>query len=164
MKNVLCKIMLICFSVCLVFGSAACGKNLDLKPAELYVQGAKVASEHTFVCEDYATVSLLTALGALGFDIEWKDDRFAELTYGGREYVLDLTEKSFIEKNGTKDNVLIPAPGSDVYCFEAVERDIKLDVKFFQDVMYLLKMNVYVAWNVGESSINIRKNTDAGNW
>ena len=64
----------------------------------------------------------------------------------------------------TTKSVLIPAPGSDIYSFEPTERDIVIDVRFFQGVMHLLKMNVYVDWDVEERNIHIKKNTNIGSW
>ena len=160
----ICKIFLICISLCLVFGLVSCNNHNNMKLANLYVQEKSVECEHTFVCKDYATIPLVITLEALGFGVAWEDDHIANLTYGSREYVLNLTERSLIEKNGTMGNVLIPAPGSDVYSFEPTERDIIIDVRFFQGVMYLLKMNVYVDWDVEERNIHIKKNTNIGSW
>ena len=163
------KLFLVFLLVSILMSFVSCsfvpfGEGNNMESADLYVCETAVECGHTFVCKDYATIPLVITLEALGFGVEWENYHIANLTHGNCKYVLNLTEKSLTEKNGTMGNVLIPAPGSDVYSFESTEHDIIIDVRFFQGVMSLLKMNVYVEWNFETRSINIKRNTDIGNW
>ena len=72
-------------------------------------------------------------LNALGFDIEWLDNNTAKMVYNDEKYILNLAEVSFIKESENFNLIRIP-PGSRIYYYKALDRELILD----SDTIYWL--------------------------
>lgn len=86
----------------------------------------------------YAELPLTLIMEELGATVEWNDKTTATVTFDNKEYTLDATKGSLVEK-GSTFNVLVAAPGSKHGVFYRVVED-----EFFidSDSAKLLLINV----------------------
>ncbi len=59
------------------------------RKATVQVNGVEIEDKHAVILKEYCIVSITSLLEAIGAQVEWTDERYAEITYNGERYVLE---------------------------------------------------------------------------
>ena len=102
--------------------ATAGGKNGELK-----YNGRIISDENVTVYQKTAQVPFVEVLKASGANVVWLNDDQAVVYRNGKEYKLNLSEPSFVEKNGNFD-MIETAPGSKHYYCKTTDKEILLDI------------------------------------
>jgi len=127
----ICGVLIIgigCILIC--FGRLTTNGTLIVNNKEITSENIKI---HRSLQIDYAELPLTEVLNALGFDIEWLDNNTAKMVYNDEKYILNLAEVSFIKESENFNLIRIP-PGSRIYYYKALDRELILD----SDTIYWL--------------------------
>ncbi len=109
----------------------------------LYVNDKEIADVDITIYKDYAEIPLIEMLKGVGFEVNWTSDRTAEFRSDDVKYIIDLDEVS-CKKEGTTDNLLIPAPGNTIFICKESNHDIILDGVTAMCTMDFLENDVFI--------------------
>lgn len=100
-----------------------------------------------------AKLPLTEVLISLGMTVEWVTDNTANLTYEGKEYVLNLANVSLIEK-GKTFNLLLPAPGDHRF-HTVLNRELLLDTNTIRNALHEIGVKIHVYINYEDETVYI---------
>ncbi|MFR1518743.1 MAG: hypothetical protein ACLSVG_08235 [Clostridia bacterium] len=90
----------------------------------------------------YAELPLVKVLERLGIRVIWRDNYTADVIFEEKQYVLDLTEITLIEK-GDDINLVLTPPGG-YSCHKAMEKELILSDGTMSSAFYLMGLRATV--------------------
>ena len=130
MKNKLIKWLSVAFSFIIIMTIFTSCSEKEGKPL-LAVNKQDITNlkdNKVKVYPEYARLPLIDILTALGFKIEWENDKIANISRDGKSYVLNLKELTFTGNEDEDEfNMLEPPPGNSNIYSKVYKREIILD-------------------------------------
>ena len=101
----------------------------------------------------YAELPLTAVIKELGAKVEWQSKTTAKITFGGKVYILDTTKKSLLA-DGSTFNLIIPAPGSTLYC-QAIDNEFILDSVNLKSVVLMMGTTIMIKIDYEKANVSI---------
>ena len=108
------------------------------------------------VYHNYADVSLLDVLKALGAEIEIQSETTRAINFNDTKYILNLSKKSFFKQGEENNNLLTTLDGGSFFVY-TIDNELMVDTSTMRNVLYEIGIEVFLSVNSQSSSVVISR-------
>lgn len=125
----------------------------------LFINGKEITNVSAKISYVHSVLPFTEVLKGFGFNVTWRDNNIADITYEDKTYILNLEDTTLMEE-GVDDDLLVCPPGGGFYYCKAEGREVFIDGNTIEGIMYDLGKKININFDRGKSIVYVTLRKD----